>query len=109
MRHCYSVLFMEMVSRRRRAFVGLSLPSCCGSALRSWIEFLDLQYDVHSSSKVAAGMADLVVGVLLLLLLRGQWNDAEAVLFLQWPHYLCCRCCVDYVGAGYDAMAPFLC
>ncbi|GMH03539.1 hypothetical protein Nepgr_005378 [Nepenthes gracilis] len=35
----------------------------------------------------AAGMADLDFGVRLLLLLRGQVNDAEAVFsFLQWPH-----------------------
>ncbi|GMH21265.1 hypothetical protein Nepgr_023107 [Nepenthes gracilis] len=73
-----------------------------------WIKFLDLQYDMLSSLRVAAGMADLAVGVLLLLLLRGQWFNAQAFLFLQWPYYLCCCCCVDYVGAGYDALDPFL-
>ncbi|GMH29496.1 hypothetical protein Nepgr_031339 [Nepenthes gracilis] len=57
----------------------LRFGCCCGSALRSWIEFLAPPYVVQSSSKVAAGMADLAVGVLLLLLLCGQWNDAEAV------------------------------
>ncbi|GMH03389.1 hypothetical protein Nepgr_005228 [Nepenthes gracilis] len=38
----------------------------------------------------AAGMADLVVGVMLLLLLHGQWNDAEAIfIFLQWSQNHC--------------------
>ncbi|GMH25881.1 hypothetical protein Nepgr_027724 [Nepenthes gracilis] len=46
-------------------------------------------YGVVDSTAVthAAGMADLDFGVQLLLLLRGQVNDAEAVFsFLQWPH-----------------------